>query len=371
LRELADFGQSIWLDNINRAMIDRGDLKSWVDRGLKGLTSNPSIFNQVISRTDDYDPLIQKLAAAGKSTFEIYDELTTGDIRDAADLFAPVYQESARLDGYVSLEINPELANDTEASIREGKRLAAKVGRPNLMIKVPATPAGFPVVAELLAAGINVNVTLIFSLDQYVRTVEAFLKGLARYAQDNPDGDLGKVRSVASVFVSRIDTVVDQLIEDKCQKGDAQLAGLKGKAAVANCRKILERSRELFGAREFLSLKANGAAPQRVLWGSTSTKNPQYSDIKYVAELITPLTVNTVPAKTLTAFLDHGVLKPALTQPVTEAQEVIATLGDQGISVDRICEELLEKGVAAFDDAFKGLLASIEEKARQLSTPAA
>jgi len=355
LHELADLGQSIWLDNISRGMIESGKLQDWIDRGLRGLTSNPSIFNKSISQSCEYDRMIAQLRSAGRSTFEIYDELTIRDIRDAADLFAPVYRDTEKLDGYVSLEINPELADDTEASIREGKRLFEKVGRENLMIKVPATEAGFPVVTELLACGINVNVTLIFSREQYRKTVQAFLKG----TQGNDKG----AHSVASVFVSRVDTVADKLIsehlnsvQDVTQKKALEL--FKGQAAQANCRLIFEDWQKLF---------SNKPAPvQRVLWGSTSTKNPEYSDIKYVSELIAGPTVNTVPEKTLLAFLDHGTAVQALTQDARQAEKIIDTLHTHEIAIDAICAQLLIDGVEAFKRAFTELLTSIETKASQL-----
>ncbi len=365
LHELADFGQSIWLDNISRGMITSGKLQGWIDRGLRGLTSNPSIFNQAISRSDEYDHAIAELRSEGRSTFEIYDELTTRDIRDAADLFAPVYKSTEGLDGYVSLEINPELAHDTKASIKEGQRLFAKVDRPNLMIKVPATDAGFPVVTELLAAGINVNVTLIFSRDQYLRTVQAYFDGLEIWSRRR----LGEkcLCSVASVFVSRVDTVADKLITERLGvlNDDSQrrrLEQLRGQTARANCRLILAAWRELFKSES----QAPVVHPQRVLWGSTSTKNPDYSDIKYITELMTRPTVNTVPGKTLLAFLDHGAVAEALTQDTREAEDVLRLLNDQGISIDRICDQLLIDGVQAFEKAFKELLAAIESKARQL-----
>jgi len=367
LHELADFGQSIWLDNISRSMIESGKLRNWIERGLRGLTSNPSIFNQAISHSREYDRMIADLRAAGKSTFEIYDELTIRDIRDAADLFTPVYQASDGLDGYVSLEINPELADDTAASIQEGKRLFAKVGRPNLMIKVPATDAGFPVVSELLASGINVNVTLIFSRQQYRRTVQAYFEGVRKFTSLHSGTSRNRIRSVASVFVSRVDTAADKMIanrladiQDETQR--RSLAQLTGQAAQANCRLILEAWRELFSDASAI----RHMAVQRVLWGSTSTKNPDYSDIKYVSELIACPTVNTVPEKTLLAFLDHGTVAPALRQDVRQAEDILHALHAHGISVDRICDQLLIDGVEAFQKAFGQLLAAIETKARQL-----
>lgn len=369
LHELAEFGQSIWLDYISREMIEGGELQRWLDQGLRGLTSNPSIFNQAISKSTEYDERIAQLKEAGKSVFEIYDELTTKDIRDALDIFKPVYESTQGLDGYVSLEINPQLAHNEEESIKEGKRLFEKVNRPNLMIKVPATKAGFPVIEALLADGINVNATLIFSREQYRETAQAFLKGVERLSQRQ--GDLTQIRSVASVFISRIDTMVDQLIDEKAAaKADetppAELQSLKGKAAVANTKLIFEMSRELFADQRFQDLEQKGAARQRVLWGSTSTKNPEYNDVKYVEELIARQSVNTVPEKTLKAFLDHGVVKEALNGDPEVARDIVEQLQKANISMDAVCSKLLDEGVAAFEKAFEELMTSIETKARQL-----
>ncbi len=368
MHELGDFGQSIWLDFISRPLLETGKLAKLIDLGLRGMTSNPTIFNQAISQSQDYDSNISKLKESGKSTFEIYDELTIRDIQQACDIFRPVYDSTRRLDGYVSLEINPKIANDAAASIKEGKRLFAKVARPNVMIKVPATAAGFPVIEELTASGVNVNVTLIFSLEQYSNTVKAYFKGLQRFARTNKD--LSSIRSVASVFVSRIDTLVDKLIDEAIAKdaGKKQvLEPLKGKAAVANCRVVFEKFRELFAGKEFQPLAKQGANEQRVLWGSTGTKNPNYSDIKYLTELIARPTVNTVPEKTLEAFLDHGEVRDAMGWDVAKAHAVLEVLSESGIDIRKVCERLLSEGVVAFEKAFDELMGSIEEKSRRLA----
>ncbi len=372
IQQLADYGQSIWLDYISRSLLESGKLKNLIAQGLRGMTSNPSIFNQVISSGRDYDERIIRLKAQGKSTFEIYDALTIADIQDAADLFQGVYEKTKGLDGYVSLEINPQIAHRVDEQVKEGMRLCTAVKRPNLMIKVPATKEGLTVAEELIAYGINVNVTLIFSLQQYEGAVKAYFKGLNRLTQHQ--GDLTKLRSVASVFVSRVDTTVDELLDerladvsDSIQK--EKLQSLKGKAAVANCRAIFEKYRELFGGGAFKVLKEKGADIQRVLWGSTSTKNPHYSDIKYVTELIAQPTVNTLPEKTLHAFLDHGRIQEAFTYPASQSKDLLAQLKNLGIDVDRICQDLLHDGVVAFEDAFQALLASIEKKAAQLCAP--
>ncbi|MCR4338158.1 MAG: transaldolase [Candidatus Omnitrophica bacterium] len=369
LHELADLGQSIWLDFINRDLLTTGKLQKWIDDGLRGMTSNPSIFNQVISQGTDYDAAILKLKEQGKSTFEIYDELTIKDIQDATDFFKPVYEKTDRLDGYVSLEINPQLAHDTEASIKEGRRLFKKVGRPNVMIKVPATDEGFPVIEELLAEGINVNVTLIFSRLQYERTVEAYLRGLERLSQIRHD--LSDVRSVASVFVSRIDTSIDHTLRQKLTVAKSaeekeSLNQLLGKAAVANSTWIYTIAQDLFASERFQELVEKGAAVQRVLWGSTSTKDPQYRDVKYVEEMIARDTVNTVPEKTLKAFMDHGIVQETLRNDTTDAQHVFNQLAHFQINIDAVCLQLLKDGVLAFDKSFEELTRSIEDKAQKL-----
>ncbi len=356
LHQLSDLGQSAWLDYIDRPLLETGKLQKLIVQGLAGMTSNPSIFNAAISNSADYDKKIAQLKAAGKSTFEIYDELTIKDIQDACDIFKPTFDATDRLDGYVSLEINPQIANNSEASIIEGKRLFIRVDRPNVMIKVPATEAGFPVIEELIASEMNVNVTLIFSLEQYVKTAEAYMRGLKRL--DECDGDMDEVRSVASVFVSRVDTMIDTMLTDK---------SLQGQAAVANCKIIYEKFKELFSSKEFKLLAQGGANIQRVLWGSTSTKNPDYSDIKYVSELIVKDTVNTIPEPTLNAFLDHGKTAEALTGSVDDAKDFLEQLKGHGIDIDSVCAKLLSEGVVAFDKAFVALSEAIDKKAAQLA----
>jgi transaldolase len=366
LQDLADFGQSAWLDYISRSLIESGKLKGLIDQGLRGMTSNPSIFNQAIGTTSEYDQKILKLRNEGKSTFEIYDELTIKDIQDATDIFLPTYEKTKRLDGYVSLEINPLLANQVQEQIDEGIRLFKKVNRPNVMIKVPATKSGFAVIEELIANGINVNVTLIFSLEQYEKTVKAYLKGLKRLSEKT--SDLSHVRSVASVFISRIDSAIDALLDEKIKNEKDKVkqikyASLKGRAAVANSRVIFERFKELFASTEYTDLFKKRANLQRVLWGSTSTKNPQYSDIKYVTELIVKPTVNTIPESTLMAFIDHGKVKDAFSYNSSDAEHILNTLKDEGILINQICAKLLDEGLVAFDKAFETLQASIEKKA--------
>jgi len=334
IEELALFGQSIWLDNISRTLLESGELKKLINQGLRGVTSNPSIFDKAISQSDTYDEKIKELKSFGKSDFEIYDELTVRDVQDALDLFKSVYENTKGKDGYVSLEIDPRLADDTAKTIAEGKRLWQKVNRPNLMLKVPATEAGYPAISELLSEGMNVNVTLIFSLEQYKKTQAAFIKG-------SPGKN---VASVASVFVSRLDTAVDNLLKEV----DKVLAG---KAAVANCQLIYKQY-----------LDTPEASRQRPLWASTSTKNPDYSDIKYATELIAKNTVNTLPDNTLAAYLDHGSIKDAMGANVAEAEKIITDLKASDIDVNTICNKLLNNGVAAFVTSFNSLLNTIEGK---------
>lgn len=355
IQELNTFGQSVWLDNINRSMIKTGKLKQMIELGLCGMTSNPTIFDKAISSGTDYDEKILELCEAGKSTFEIYDDLTVRDVQDAADIFLPVYKESNGMDGYVSLEINPRLAYKTEETIKEAKRLYQKVNRPNVMFKVPVTSQGFSAIEELVALGININSTLIFSLEQYINTANAYIRGIKRLLQNK--GDVSRIRSVASVFVSRIDTSVDNLLKEK-----PTFASLKGKAAVSNSGLIYKKYLEIFSSAEFKQIREKGGHLQRVLWGSTSTKNPDYSDIKYVSELIARNTVNTMPEQTFNAFLDHGKVKEALTADVSEAEKSIAGLKNLGIDINDVCARLLEEGVVAFEKSFDSLLDSIEKK---------
>jgi len=371
MSELAEFGQSIWLDYIDRPLLESGKLTTMIQEGLMGMTSNPSIFNNAIGSSSDYNGKIRMLNEAGKTTFEIYDELTIRDIQDATDQFQGVYKTTNGLDGFVSLEIDPRIAHKVSEQVQEGLRLYKKVDRPNLMIKVPSTKEGIPVIEELIAKGVNVNATLIFSIEQYEQVAKAYYKGLLQRA--NETSDLSNIRSVASVFVSRIDTVVDKLINEQLAKEtDAakkeQLLFLKGKAAIANSRIIFAKWSELLESAEVKTLENKNANVQRVLWGSTGTKNPDYSDIKYVTELIAAPTVNTIPEKTLNAFLDHGEVQDAFANGPQEAFNVIQSLSEFNIDINAVCRDLLDKGVASFEEAFKELLASIEKKAVELSS---
>jgi len=358
-------GQSVWLDNINRAMLRSGKLEERISLGLRGMTSNPSIFNNAVSKSNDYDDEIVALSKAGKNVMEIYDELTVRDIQDAADMYKAVYEESDGLDGYVSLEVDPRLAGKAQETIDEALRLYQKVDRPNVMFKVPATPEGFEAVEELIAAGVNVNVTLIFSMDQYVRTENAYRGGMKRWIA--AAGDPGVVASVASVFVSRIDSAVDKMLVAKAgEAGDEaekdRILSLKGKAAVANSALIYRKYLDIISAENFPPCGDKRVRPQRVLWGSTSTKDPSYPDLKYVTELIGKGTINTMPDNTFEAFLDHGEARVVLGPDIGVHQKVIDDLAALGIDIDKVNSDLLDDGVVKFEQAFESLLGAIKNK---------
>lgn len=361
MQELAGAGQSVWFDYIRRDLMDSGELGRMIAAGLRGMTSNPSIFEQAIGGSDLYDDAIAEILATrpDASTLELYEALAIDDIRAACDAFRAVFDGTAGGDGFVSLEVSPELAHDTEETMAEARRLWAAVDRPNLMIKVPATPAGIPAIEQLIAEGINVNVTLVFSLRHYEDVARAFLRGVER--SPSPGG----VASVASVFISRIDAAVDLLLEEL---GGPSAESLLGRVAVANCKLVYQASGELFG-EEFTAVWGRGVMPQRPLWASTGTKNPAYSDVKYVEELIGEGTVNTVPPKTLAAFEDHGMVVPGVVgQDVEQAAANLSLLADLGIDLGAVCQDLQDKGVVAFQDAFTGLLEAIETKRRAVLT---
>lgn len=365
IEQLAEFGQSVWLDNISRGLIESGRLKEMIFLGLRGVTSNPTIFDKAISQSSDYNDEIARLFGEGKSAFEIYDELTIADIQEAADMFKPVYEKTEGLDGYVSLEVNPRLASLSAETIQEAGRLHKKLNRENVMLKIPATAEGFVAIEELISRGININATLIFSLEQYTKTAEAFIRGLKKLSSKK--GNLSRTRSVASVFVSRIDTVVDNILEDLARKEKDsalrnELEALKGKAAAANVALIYQKSREIFSRDEFRLLRKSGANIQRPLWASTGTKNPVYSNIKYIEELMAKDTVNTAPENTLEAFLAGGKVKEALNDDIKEAKDVLTRLKRFNIDVDTICQKLLKDGIILFENSFDSLLKSIENK---------
>jgi transaldolase/glucose-6-phosphate isomerase len=360
LNELADLGQAIWLDYIRRSLITSGELGELIEKGLRGVTSNPTIFDKAIAGSVDYDEALKRLVEEGKTDTEIYAELVLDDIRRTADVLRPVYEKTGGLDGYVSLEVSPALANDTDGTIAEARRFFSKLERPNVMIKVPATGAGIPAIEVLIGEGVNVNVTLIFSLGHYEPVAEAYITGLEwRLAAG---GDVSSVASVASFFVSRVDTAVDVALE---KIGHPEI---QGKIASANAKAAYARFREIFAAERWMRLAAHGARVQRVLWGSTATKNPNYPDTLYVDSLIGPDTVNTLPPATLQAFLDHGKVAKTLDEDLDRAQRDLARLSELDVDLDAITEQLQKDGVEAFAKSFQSLRASIAEKRKQLMT---
>lgn len=358
LQKLANLGQSIWLDYISRSFIASGELKKLVDKGLRGVTSNPTIFEKAIAGSTVYNEDLKRLVESGRTVEQIYEALVFDDIRRAADILLPVYKKTNCLDGYVSLEVNPNLAHDTEATITEARHLFAELERPNVMIKVPATPAGIPAIEKLIGEGVNVNVTLIFSLEQYEAVANAYIGGLEKLA--SAGGDLAKVGSVASFFISRVDTAVDEALK-KVGKTEMQ-----GKIAVDQAKIAYARFKEIFSGERWEKLAAKGARVQRPLWASTSTKNPAYPNTLYVEKLVGPDTVNTLPPATLDVFLDHGTVGTTLENDVEGAGRRIAKLAGLGIDFDAITKQILEEGVKSFAKSFEALLASVTEKREKL-----
>ncbi len=357
LHDLHRAGQSVWLDFIRRDMLESGELAAMVDDGIRGLTSNPAIFKNAIGGSEAYDAAIGEFADEA-APMEVYESLAVADIQDAADALAGVYAASNGDDGYVSLEVSPFLAAETAATIEEAHRLWNLVNRPNLMIKVPATAEGIPAIEELIAAGINVNATLMFSLKDYEDVAQAYVRGVKR--ADDPS----RIASVASFFVSRVDTSTDNALD---KSGSEEALALRGKAAVANAKLAYARYQEIFEGADFAEQVSRGARAQRVLWASTGVKNPAYSDVLYVEPLIGPNTVNTMPPATIDAFVDHGdVAKADLVNDVDEAREVISSLADFDIDFDEITTELKTAGVKAFADSFEDLLETVTEKISRL-----
>ena len=374
LRVLPSYGQSIWLDYIRRWLITNGELRRLAEEdGLRGVTSNPAIFEKAIAGSGDYEEALKGLEQQGDMDAKrLYEHLAIEDIQMAADVLAPVYRETRRRDGYVSLEVSPYLARDTEATAQEVRRLWQAVGRPNVMIKVPATAAGIPAIRQLIGEGINVNVTLLFDTAVYEKVADAYLSGLETILAQG--GDPGGIASVASFFVSRIDTAVDTQLEarlrtetDRAER--ARLQSLVGKVAIANARMAYQRYRKLYGSPRWQALAAQGAQTQRLLWASTGTKNPSYSDVLYVEELIGPDTVNTVPAPTLEAFRDHGRPRASLEEDLEDAHDTLEGLERVGTSLENITGQLLEDGVRLFADAFDKLLGAVEGKRQALLGP--
>jgi transaldolase len=371
LWELTSLGQSVWLDYIRRGIIENGELERMIaESAVRGVTSNPAIFEQAIARSDDYDDVLEELSAEGAEPMEAYEKLAIGDIQSAADLFRGVYEESGGADGFVSLEVSPELAHDTRATIDEARRLWREVHRPNVMIKVPGTEEGVPAIETLLAEGINVNITLLFSLAAYERVMEAYLSALERRAGRGEPVD--RVASVASFFVSRVDSAVDKQLEAillKAPEGDKErIRSLFGKAAIANAKLAYERFQQVFSGERWAKLSAAGARVQRPLWASTSTKNPSYRDVVYVEELIGPDTVNTMPLATVEAFADHGVARRTVDAGMDEARATQKALADVGVDLDQVTDALLVEAVEKFVTPFRELLRVIDEKLTELAT---
>jgi transaldolase/glucose-6-phosphate isomerase len=365
LKALLGYGQSMWLDYIRRDLLTSGQLKTMIeDDGLRGMTSNPSIFEKAIGESSLYDDILKSLASRNDlDTTTRYEQIAIRDIQGAADILRPVYESSQFKDGYVSLEVSPLLAMKTPETIEEGRRLWKTVNRENVMIKVPGTAEGLPAIRQLISEGINVNVTLLFAQEVYEKVAEAYILGLEDLAKRG--GNLKRMAGVASFFISRIDTLVDSMIDDKLKSADATqqtlLKSLKGKVAIANGKLTYQRYQKIFSGARWEALASNGAQTQRVLWASTSTKNPAYRDVMYVEELIGPQTVNTMPPATIDAFRDHGKLRNSLTEDVPAAQKVMDDLAKAGIAISEVTTKLTNDGVKLFADAFHKLLAVVEK----------
>jgi transaldolase/glucose-6-phosphate isomerase len=369
LKDLLKFGQSVWLDYIRRDLLTSGELKRLIEEdGLRGMTSNPTIFEKAIAGGALYDDLLNSLRSRtdldAKGRFEI---LAIRDIQDAADILRPVYDSSKRRDGYVSLEVSPYLARDTKGSLEEARRLWKAVGRENVMIKIPGTAEGLPAIQQALSEGININVTLLFAQDVYVKVAEAYIAGLEQFAKSG--GDVSKMASVASFFISRIDSAVDAIIDAKLKvskdaREQEQLKSLHGKVAIANGKQTYEKYQAIFSTDRWKALAAKGAQTQRVLWASTSTKNPAYRDVLYVEELIGPDTVDTIPPATFDAFRDHGKLRPSLTEDLASAHKTMETAAKAGISMKEVTDKLTDDGVRLFSEAFDKLLAAVEKSSK-------
>ena len=360
LRDTQEQGQSIWYDNVSRGLLTSGEMAALVESGITGLTSNPTIFEKAISGSNDYDEALLALALAGSTATEAFESMAMEDIRAVADLLRPVYDATDGADGFASLEVSPTLAHDTEGTVAEAHRLFAALDRPNVMVKVPGTPEGVPAVERLIGEGVNINVTLLFHRDAYSKVREAYTAGLERFAANG--GDLRRVASVASFFVSRVDAAVDGLLEPRVKAGEEELADLLGKAAIANAALAYRDFQETAATERFAALRAKGARVQRPLWASTGTKNPDYSDVLYIESLIASDTVNTMPPATLDNFLDHGEVAPTLEPFIPEAERALDALEAAGVSMAEVTDKLLADGVKSFADSFTTLLANVEEK---------
>ena len=372
LLQLKALGQSVWYDNIDRSQLVSGQFKRLLDEdGICGVTANPTIFEKSISSGHAYDEQINQLIREGKSTNEIYEALIIQDIRTVADILRPIYDSANRQDGLVSLEVSPDLAHDTEGTLSEVRRFWKMVDRPNLMIKIPGTPEGIPAVLQALTEGINVNITLIFSISTYRQVAEAFISALE--ARRTAGEDISHMASVASFFVSRVDTLVDKLLEDKVKatsntSEQQHLKSLEGKAAIANARLVYQDFKKIFNTPRFAALKQASAYVQRPLWASTSTKNPAYRDVLYAEELIGPDTVDTMPLETIENFRDHGRVRLSIEDNLEEAHQVFDALEKIGIHYDQVTKQLQDEGVQKFADSFHTLFEGIAEKRKAIET---
>ncbi len=369
LNKIADIGQSIWFDNISRGIIKKGELKQMVDQGLRGVTSNPSIFEKAITGSNDYDEQIRLLVGKDRNidSGEIIQELMITDICEACDILKPVYENTGG-DGFVSIEVTPRKAHDTQATIDEVRLLWDRIKRPNLMIKIPATDEGLPAIEQMIFEGRNINITLIFSVKRYKQVAEAYISGLEQRVKEGKSVD--RIASVASVFVSRIDTLVDSLLENKIKETSdnqekEQYKNMLGTAAIANSRIVYQAYKAKFSDERFIRLSEKNARVQRPLWGSTSTKNPDYDDLKYVSSLIGPDTVNTVPPDTYEAILEKAQPINTIEQNIDNAYEQIEELENAGIDMDWVMKELENDGVAKFEKSFDGLYEKLEQKKKE------
>ena len=361
LQRLWELGQSPWIDFIDRDLIASGKLSGLVDEGIRGLTSNPTIFAKAVA-SGQYDDLVRREIEAGDDARTIYEEIAVADVGDAADVLRRVYDEADGADGFASIEVEPDLAADTDGTVERARYLWGRLERPNVFIKIPATEAGIPAIESAIDAGININVTLMFSVDVYRRVARAYIAGLR--ARHRRGEDISRVASVASFFVSRVDTKVDKMLTEL---GTPAALEARGKAAIANAKLAYEAFSEIFGGDEFADLRAAGARVQRCLWASTSTKNPDYRDVLYVEELIGPDTVDTMPTETITAFLEHGRIERTIDRDVEGAKRALDAVEALGISMDRVTDELIEEGVASFAKSFDELVESIESKRQELA----
>jgi len=367
LKGLLAYGQSPWLDYIRRNILLNGDLKKMIaNDGLRGMTSNPAIFEKAITAGDDYNDIIKAADTKSSTAMALYEKIAIRDVQDAADIFGPVHKESKSRDGYVSLEVSPNLAFDTQATLDEARRLWKTVSRPNVMIKIPATPQGVPAIRQALEEGININITLLFAQSAYEQVAEAYIAALE--ARATKGQDISQIASVASFFVSRIDSLVDSTIDARLKTESdsgkkALLESLRGKVAIANARRTYAKYQEIIASPRWKALAAKGAQTQRLLWASTSTKNPKYRDVLYVEELIGADTVDTIPPATFDAFRDHGKLRRSLTENVAGANKTMSDLETAGISMKEVTDKLLADAVKLFQDPFKQLLDAITKHA--------